>query len=347
MVAAIEAEHAAARDRGGGLPLPAGGRGRGADRRRRQPLPDRARRGHPHPPHRSRRRAPADRAARGVQGAGATRRPSSAGWRSSPPRPRSTTATSCRSSSTPSATASPSARSATPGAACGARGASSPCSEPRRKSIPVSDFSRTPAVSRSDTCRCRGNSHDRSAMSRPVARRGSGCHPSCHPTRQRRGAESSRMTAIDMRTATASSASDASSGGSITASCLLDTHHHAIVETSEPNLGEGLRRILGGHSRWLNAGVSARRAYSGRTAGRGGSRTKAGSSARRSTSCSIPSPPGSAAPDASGRGARTTRLRTATRDAMRRASCASYRCSEIRLARHASVRRRSSTRPSS
>jgi REP element-mobilizing transposase RayT len=36
------------------------------------------------------------------------------------------------------------------------------------------------------------------------------------------------------------------------ATCLLDTHHHAVVETPEPNLGLGLRRILGGHSRWVN-----------------------------------------------------------------------------------------------
>jgi len=36
------------------------------------------------------------------------------------------------------------------------------------------------------------------------------------------------------------------------AMCLLDTHHHAIVETSEPNLGPGMRQLLGGHSRWMN-----------------------------------------------------------------------------------------------
>jgi REP element-mobilizing transposase RayT len=36
------------------------------------------------------------------------------------------------------------------------------------------------------------------------------------------------------------------------ASCLLDTHHHAVVETPVPNLGPGMRRILGGHSRWMN-----------------------------------------------------------------------------------------------
>jgi REP element-mobilizing transposase RayT len=36
------------------------------------------------------------------------------------------------------------------------------------------------------------------------------------------------------------------------ASCLLDTHHHAVVETSESNLGLGMRRLLGGHSRWVN-----------------------------------------------------------------------------------------------
>ena len=36
------------------------------------------------------------------------------------------------------------------------------------------------------------------------------------------------------------------------ASCLMDTHHHAIVETPEANLADGMRRVIGGHSRWLN-----------------------------------------------------------------------------------------------
>ena len=36
-------------------------------------------------------------------------------------------------------------------------------------------------------------------------------------------------------------------------SSLMDTHHHAVVETPEPNLGEGMRRVQGGHARWLNA----------------------------------------------------------------------------------------------
>lgn len=36
------------------------------------------------------------------------------------------------------------------------------------------------------------------------------------------------------------------------ASCLMDTHHHAVVETPEPNLGDGMRLLLGGHSRWFN-----------------------------------------------------------------------------------------------
>ncbi len=35
-------------------------------------------------------------------------------------------------------------------------------------------------------------------------------------------------------------------------SCLMDTHHHAVLETPCPNLGLGMRRLLGGHSRWLN-----------------------------------------------------------------------------------------------
>ena len=37
------------------------------------------------------------------------------------------------------------------------------------------------------------------------------------------------------------------------AGCLMDTHHHTIVETAEPNLGLGMQRVQGGHSRWLNA----------------------------------------------------------------------------------------------
>ena len=41
-------------------------------------------------------------------------------------------------------------------------------------------------------------------------------------------------------------------GWLVHASCLLDTHHHAVVETPEPNLGVGMKRQLGGHSRWLN-----------------------------------------------------------------------------------------------
>lgn len=33
----------------------------------------------------------------------------------------------------------------------------------------------------------------------------------------------------------------------------MDTHHHAVVETPAPNLAVGMRRLLGGHARWLNA----------------------------------------------------------------------------------------------
>jgi REP element-mobilizing transposase RayT len=42
-------------------------------------------------------------------------------------------------------------------------------------------------------------------------------------------------------------------GWHVLASCLMDTHHHAVVETSSPNLGLGMRRLVGGHARWLNA----------------------------------------------------------------------------------------------
>jgi REP element-mobilizing transposase RayT len=41
-------------------------------------------------------------------------------------------------------------------------------------------------------------------------------------------------------------------GWLVHASCLMDTHHHAVVETPEPTLSVGMKRMLGGHSRWLN-----------------------------------------------------------------------------------------------
>jgi REP element-mobilizing transposase RayT len=37
------------------------------------------------------------------------------------------------------------------------------------------------------------------------------------------------------------------------ASSLLDTHHHAVVTTSEPDLGVGVGRVVGGHASWFNA----------------------------------------------------------------------------------------------
>ncbi len=37
------------------------------------------------------------------------------------------------------------------------------------------------------------------------------------------------------------------------ASCLMDTHHHAVLETSAANLGVGMKRLQGGHARWFNA----------------------------------------------------------------------------------------------
>jgi REP element-mobilizing transposase RayT len=39
----------------------------------------------------------------------------------------------------------------------------------------------------------------------------------------------------------------------IHASSLLDTHHHAVVETPAPDLSDGMRRVLGGHAAWLNS----------------------------------------------------------------------------------------------
>jgi REP element-mobilizing transposase RayT len=42
-------------------------------------------------------------------------------------------------------------------------------------------------------------------------------------------------------------------GWTVYASCLMDTHQHAVLETAEPNLGLGMRRLQGGHARWFNA----------------------------------------------------------------------------------------------
>ena len=42
-------------------------------------------------------------------------------------------------------------------------------------------------------------------------------------------------------------------GWTVHSSCLMDTHHHAVVQTAEPNLGLGMGRLQGGHARWLNA----------------------------------------------------------------------------------------------
>lgn len=39
----------------------------------------------------------------------------------------------------------------------------------------------------------------------------------------------------------------------IHASCLLDTHHHGIIETPSPDLGYGMRLVVGGHAHWFNA----------------------------------------------------------------------------------------------
>ena len=37
------------------------------------------------------------------------------------------------------------------------------------------------------------------------------------------------------------------------AGCLMGTHHHGVIETPTPNLAVGMRRLQGGHARWLNA----------------------------------------------------------------------------------------------
>ena len=37
------------------------------------------------------------------------------------------------------------------------------------------------------------------------------------------------------------------------ASSLLDTHHHAVLTTPEPDLGVGMGRVVGGYAAWFNA----------------------------------------------------------------------------------------------
>ena len=34
--------------------------------------------------------------------------------------------------------------------------------------------------------------------------------------------------------------------------CLLGNHMHLLIETPEPNLGDGMRRLHGGYGRWFN-----------------------------------------------------------------------------------------------
>ena len=43
-----------------------------------------------------------------------------------------------------------------------------------------------------------------------------------------------------------------SHGWTVHASSLLDTHHHAVVETPTANLGHGMRLVVGGHAAWFN-----------------------------------------------------------------------------------------------
>jgi putative transposase len=44
-----------------------------------------------------------------------------------------------------------------------------------------------------------------------------------------------------------------SRGWLVHASSLLDTHHHAVITTPNPDLGIGVGRIVGGHAAWFNA----------------------------------------------------------------------------------------------
>lgn len=45
----------------------------------------------------------------------------------------------------------------------------------------------------------------------------------------------------------------AARGWRVHASSLLDTHHHAVVTTSRPDLGLGIGRVVGAHAAWFNA----------------------------------------------------------------------------------------------
>ena len=45
----------------------------------------------------------------------------------------------------------------------------------------------------------------------------------------------------------------ASRGWLVHASSLLDTHHHAVITTPNPDLGIGVGRIAGGHAAWFNS----------------------------------------------------------------------------------------------
>jgi REP-associated tyrosine transposase len=44
-----------------------------------------------------------------------------------------------------------------------------------------------------------------------------------------------------------------SRGWLVHASSLLDTHHHGVVTTPNPDLGIGVGRVIGGHAAWFNA----------------------------------------------------------------------------------------------
>jgi REP element-mobilizing transposase RayT len=41
-------------------------------------------------------------------------------------------------------------------------------------------------------------------------------------------------------------------GWRASASCLMDTHFHAVVETPQPNLARGMQRLKGGYAHWFN-----------------------------------------------------------------------------------------------
>jgi len=101
--------------------------------------------------------------------------------------------------------------------------------------------------------------------------------------------------------------------------CLMSTHHHAVIETRQANLGVGLKRLLVVMRARSIAAMGSTEACSPSTAGRAVSSMTGTCFAPASTSSSIRSRPDSARTLATGHGARTPRplrARISSRPAM-------------------------------